>query len=213
MATFFVQPGLSDGKDTHIQFLDLAWNNFNFGAELSVEMGARIAAKSGDDVLERGLFEFDLSGAPAGIIIDDAELQFIIVEAPPNITTWEIVRLIQDFTEGTGATDGASGTTHDGSTAWPGGDGALADTDSGVRVTFTPPSVIGQFEIDVKDLVVDAIDNRSGILRMLIRDTNEVPATDTRLTVRSSSFDTPSARPRITINKDQGHQQLTMGAG
>lgn len=198
MAELTIQPGGSATKDTTIQSREAVWTTVNFGTGVTLDMGAKVD-KAAQEVIERGLVEFDLKDLPNSVPINHARLHFNVIGFPPNVTTWEIRRLIQDFVEGTGAGDGATGTTHDGTNAWPGGDGALNDTDADIRVTFTPPTATGAFSIDIRKLVIDAYRNRSKILRMFIRDTNEVPATDTSFQVDAGDSVTAADRPKVVI--------------
>lgn len=90
-------------------------------------------------------------------------------------------------------------------TDWPGGAGALGDCDTSINGTYTfgaSPS-FGEIQIDVTDIVVDAVANEGGYVRILAKDSAEGSGTNNSgFDVRSAEYTTEAQRPKLTLTYD-----------
>lgn len=123
-ATYVIQPGPSDGKDTSVGRGGSGTEfraNQNDGASAFISLG--MIGNGGQ--YQRGLIQFDLSGLGSGQVVNSARLGLTIgaidFGATSNI---ELYRMKQGWVEGTGGavptSDGATWQTYDGVNAWPG---------------------------------------------------------------------------------------------
>ena len=105
--------------------------------------------------------------------------------------TYRISRMTQ-----TGWTEaGATWNKYDGTTAWASAGGDYTDTGA---VDFNGVDSAGQWiEIDISTLVVDAINNRSNALHILIRDTSETGST--LMELRSTRYSGTTYDPYINV--------------
>jgi len=135
-STLTLQPGATGGED--------AWIGNRIGSEENANYGAdqRIRVAPGN---RHGLLRFDLASLPPGAIVESATLSLHLLQHDPGDMSVALHRVDAAWTEGTrdgsGAADGATWHTHDGTLAWgtSGGDYAAAAVDT-VAVT----SVDGQ---------------------------------------------------------------------
>ena len=135
----------------------------------------------------RVVIRFDLSGI-SGIL--SATLSLTCSFVGTGGRAGKIRRLTQAWTEG-----GVSWNTYDGVTAWatPGGD---YTTDGEIDIIF--PSETGVVNYDVSSLAIDAENNRSGSLDLLLMLADEA-AGDDRADFDSGEATTESDRPLLTV--------------
>lgn len=148
-------------------------NAYIDGADTDKHVSNDILVKS--DVARHGLVEFDVSMLPPGAVLNSATLNLTLVSffsTSPTGRTYNVNRLTAtDWVTTTNANPATGGVTWShkdyNTVAWSSAGGDYTATG---MVPFTVPSVGSSVNIDVESLVNDAIDNRDGILSLLIRD-------------------------------------------
>ena len=174
------------------------------------------------------LFEQDLSSQNFDVNqIVKAELRLYVVGAENSTDTGTacIGRMKTAWTEGTGGTvgetsgTGANWNTKNGSDAWDGGAGALNDVDYDLHIypaTHKGRATSGweagthQY-FDITELVIDAIQNRNGVLNMLMFwKTN--PSATIWINWGSDDQSTANYRPKVRVTlADGGRRERWMG--
>jgi len=180
MGQLTLQPDAAAGKDA---YLNEPTPDTNYGGG-SVQMKGIVNSK------RHSILEFDISSIPAGATIDSATL-FLSEQGGAQLTTGELVRMTQAGWVELEATwnqyaNGSNWTTSGG------------DADTTQRTTFT---TIGNGEgsvdaLDAQPHCQDALDNRSGLVRLLIRPTE----TGWSVGWHSSDSTTASKRPKLVVN-------------
>lgn len=128
-----------------------------FGASVYLKIGI-----SGDLTKRTGIFEFDVSAITKPSDVVSAIFSLTESASAGSVQTiMTLARLSQDFTEST-----SNWNTYDGSNAWASA-GAEGDAEL-TEQTYTFNVKAGDISVDIKELVKDAVDNRSGILRFII---------------------------------------------
>lgn len=184
MTALTLQPGAA-GNDCELRE-ESPTTNFNTDS-------AAFSATVDNNNKRQYILEFDASAIPSGSTINDASLTLNITFVLSSGLTYKLTRLTQSFTEAL-----ATYNTYNGSDAWPGGAGAEGDTDDTYALTGTYPSSTGSWSLDVKNLVQDAVDNRSGIVRLIYYPTNEIAGYVALLD--TSELSTEALRPKIVLN-------------
>ena len=137
---------LTDIADTYIQE-DQAANNFG------TDNAMKIRPQSTKH--KHALLKFDVNGIPVGATINAATLK-VYVSTNKTLTTSEIHGMVTAWTEGTGATDGASWNDSDGTGAagdWAAGTFGTGDYNATTVGTITPSTKLFK-TADVKSLVL-----------------------------------------------------------
>lgn len=147
--------------------------DFNRGSDTFMIAGVQWAI--GVKVIyQRPIMEFDLSSLSADAITK-AELHLNVVGRGGSSTQIRVTRQTRaDWVEGE-----STWTDYKASTAWTAAGGDVDDTD---KVEVDIPGSSGEWTIDITDLAVDAVDNRSDILNILMRTVDE--------TIESSQYAT-----------------------
>ena len=109
-----------------------------------------------------GIFEFDVSAITKPSDVVSAIFSLTESSSFSGQNTMTLARLSQDFTEST-----SNWNTYDGSSAWASA-GAEGDAELTEQTyTFTVGGGGNDVSVDIKELVIDAINNRSGVLRFI----------------------------------------------
>ncbi|MEX0678360.1 MAG: DNRLRE domain-containing protein [Pirellulales bacterium] len=189
MLTLTLQPSEADlnHRDTYIA--DGVLVNNNYGDDFALIVGTQNLGKDSQSLF-RAILRFDLTSLITATIVDAT---LTLTAAGGNITneTFSIHRLTQpDWTE-----FGATWNVYDLGRAWIflGGDYDPTPVQS-VSHTFIQNLVFNQ----IKPLVEDAIENRAGILDVLIKGAAESGLQ--RLDCYSSGNANPAFRPTLVVN-------------
>lgn len=167
----------------------------NFSGNSSIRCGQYEAA--GPTPFRRhGVFKFDVSSYTAPADIVSAELYLTISSDSGATRTMKVARLDQDFVEAQTTWNNAQTAT-----AWTGGAGGEGNG------AFTEPNYSisvgngeGDQEVDIKDLVIDAINRRDDELWLIICfDPDDTDTTVGYSLFRPSEYPTESARPKIEV--------------
>jgi len=139
-----------------------------------------------------GIFEFDTSSItnPADVV----SAVFTIVkqlEWGGSAEELTVGRCTQEFTE-----SGCTWNTFDGATSWTTAGGDMATTEPTYTIHVGDSS--GSQSVDIKELVVDAINKRSNVLRILIK-MDHTPGATAVAIYRSSEHGVSGERPSILI--------------
>jgi hypothetical protein len=153
----------------------------------------------------RALIQYDASAIPAGSTVTSVTLevyQEAVIAGSPNGLATDLLRLTIYDWEDNGlfpATDEASWNSYkNGPTAWPGGAGALGDTDSTDKVSSTVPGVGNWMQFSPTDMMQDAIDNRSGLMNCMIKMQTETAGSNNISQFSSLESVTAANRPKLT---------------
>lgn len=192
MPTNTYQPDGTAGKDAYITS-SFATSNYGTDTNLYIQT---TSGKSPSYLYS--LLEFDVSDIPAGATIDAAKFTFYChtVNFGGGFTNGGVARLLRAWVESQVTfNDWKSGS------AWT-SPGALSDgndyTSSG-QVTWTAPTSAGSFDITgLASLVQDALDNRSGVLSVVVRRTSAPDSNG--ILCYSSDHGTASQRPKLTVD-------------
>lgn len=172
-------------------YLDAGNTAVNYGSFNRLEIGWTAAA-----LARRAILKFDLSVLPAGSVVTRARLLLKgSAAASSSGTPAKVRRLTQSaWVEST-----ATWANYDTALPWgvAGGDFSIID-----QVDWTLPIVVGDFEISgLKVLAQDAIDNRSGLLHVILMRAAE-SGNDSLIFVRSGEYATAAERPRLLVECD-----------
>lgn len=180
------QPGAPEAADS---WIESANPTTNYGSEETLQFGYDLA----EDSAKRAILEFDLSEIRAGRLITQAYLYLRISTASAIASPAYIDRLTQTGWKHLEITWNAYASGQ----AWTSVGG---DFDTANRVSFNLPTSTGDFEVyNLEPMVQDAIDNRSGILRIGIRRATEA-VSDGFCVARSSDFTSnPGRRPAMSV--------------
>jgi len=138
------------------------------------------------------VFEFDTSSItkPADVV---SAVFTIIKQAEwgASAEALTVGRCTQEFTE-----SGCTWNTFDGTTSWTTAGGDMATTEPTYTIYVGNSS--GSQSVDIKELVVDAINKRSNVLRILIK-MDHTPGASSVAIYRSSEYGVSAERPSILI--------------
>ena len=148
----------------------------NYGGTTTITLGA----KSVGGVLKKnnGVFSFDVSSITDASTITKAELTLEYISEPAAtalVQTVTLARLNQDFNQ-----SNATWNESDTGVSWSGGNGAFGNAET-TQSTYDFEVGLGKSSdvvIDIKDLVIDAIQKRSGTL-LLVAAIDGTPAAGT----------------------------------
>ena len=146
----------------------------------------------------RTIFEWDISDLPDSATISSAELTLKHVSDTIDSTaTIAAYRVTQ-----TGMTESATWSTYDGSNSWTSSGGDYTATDGATASYSSGNDVV----IDVAALAQDAIDSRSGLLRLLVSTSAEFAGgTDNeKIILHSSSATSSSDYPALVVTYEVG---------
>lgn len=193
MSTLTLQPDSAAGVDAR---LESGANQFvNFGTSLTLNVGY-VSGKGATN--NRSVLRFDLTSLPAGAAIVDTTLTlFNTTSTIPGSVTFYANRVTSGESDHAPWTElGASWVSYEATYDWdvPGGDYTTADRDS---CTISSPANL--VFANLKNLAIDAVANRAGVLDLLILGPENQASTKV---FRGSSSDgaTPSTRPQLVVN-------------
>lgn len=189
MATLNLQPDGTAGVDNVINST-LPTTNFGTSTAMAITWA------SGTTLIRRGLIRFDLSAIPAGSAISAAALTFNHADPTGDATgkALELHRITQPaWTE-----LGSTWNTYDGTNNWASAGGDFVALAGATEAAPAAGGGAGTVEYDVKTLAQDALDERSGLLDLLIRLDNE-SGSDYSCVLRSSDYTTALERPLLAI--------------
>ncbi len=187
MPQLVLQPAENDAVDTYIADASLATNNY--GNDVVLNLGTQNIGK-GSQTLFRAILRFDLTSL-IGTQIDDATLT--LTAATGNVTgdTFRVHRITQtNWTE-----LGATWNKYDGASNWAAAGG---DFDSTHADEVTINSIQNLVFTSMQSIVADAIDNRAGVLNILVK--GQATTGLEYLEVESSASATPTNRPTLVVN-------------
>jgi hypothetical protein len=154
----------------------------------------------------RTLCSFDASAVPASAAVTSSTFELYHELNPfgsPNGLTVDLLRMtISDWEDAGATTIGAEANWNDykdPSVAWPGGAGALGDTDATDSVSTTVPGVGNWMQFTPNAMVQDAIDNQSGIFNVMVKFNSEASGSNNVPQFSSLESITASQRPKLTI--------------
>ena len=161
----------------------------NYGTNVFFKLGE---VGSGGNA-KHGVMEFDLSSITDTTDIVSANLTLVSLSAYGAVTkTMTVARLDQSFTEG-----GVTWNTYNGSDAWPEGAGAAGDADTGLPTYSITVGEDTDQVIDIVELVKDAINKRSGTLRLVFYMTTT--GSNSNNNFGSSNNSTAANRPTLDV--------------
>jgi hypothetical protein len=189
MTTVILQPNAANGIDAFIADQSLA--NTNFGTNTQLIAGRQLISSLNTNI--RSLIRFDLSAYIGSVI--EAGTELFLDGTGSSFTgggsiTFSIHRVTQTgWTEG-----GVTWNKYDGTNAWAsaGGDFVASPWNS-----QGPYSSTVDLTFDMQAAVQDAIDNRSGILDILLN--SDAVTTNNYLTIHSSDALLETSGPKLTI--------------
>lgn len=183
LQTLTIQSGTGSNDDTYIT--DSATTS-NFGGGSTLSIGHDETGKTPTEIEYRGLVRFDVSSISSSYTILNATLTLFYTSGsgPQNIT---LARSADNWTE-----LGATWNTYNGVNAWTGTAGGATTPNTTVAYAG------GNLVFDAYSLVVDAIQNRSGILRCVV----DGDSVDSGELIVFGSFDngTSNLRPQLVVN-------------
>jgi hypothetical protein len=142
----------------------------NFGATTSLQLGVRYLGAD-KATLDRPIANFDVSGIdPANVV--SARLEQYVTAPVGGAWGAKVFRCTRpaQWTEA-----GVTWNKYDGTNNWT-TEGGDYDTATPAPVAFTAPTTTGLFLLHgMKDMVVDAIDNRAGVLSVILVKDDEDP--------------------------------------
>jgi|10_taG_2_1085330.scaffolds.fasta_scaffold66912_2 hypothetical protein len=148
-------------------------------------------------VIQRAVVEFDLSSIPTGAVVQKAQLTLYIGTAASGSLDWTILRGTEAFDETAGMPTWNNKNSLD-TWAEAGGSPATALTLS--DATYTMPVLSGRSTtVSITDLVDDAVRNRSGILRMIIKSDTEAGGTSDTFVFSSCDHGTAGRHPQVDV--------------
>jgi len=188
MATLTLQPDGTSGKDAYISSSSATTN---FGTATTCSLG--VSGKS-STLFTRVLIEFDISSIPAGTTITSANLSLYASAVAASSENAAVRRVTQTWTEAS-----ATWNTYDGVNPWPvnGTGGDFTTTDQklfSLQVASDPDPHV----ISLTTLCQDALDNRSGILSVILMRRTEASPNATWVFL-SSDDGTAATRPKLEI--------------
>lgn len=169
----------------------------NYGTDLG--LACRLIMVGGFKVQwERTIFNFDLSSIPAGSTINSISLALEVW----GVDASAAVKLQRCTRPATWTEMGVTWLKYDGTNNWTNAGG---DRDLTVTVTGTFPSGTGTWTIPTSanfvTIAQDAIDNRSGILSLILFLSDESSSGSSRGgSMRSQEYDGGSAEPKVTVD-------------
>jgi hypothetical protein len=168
--------------------------------------------------MARIIIQFDGSSIPPGATVTNSTLEIyystLLLGTPTGRTT-DLLRLIPTNWDDNGLFPGTNEESNwtnylaSGPTAWPGGAGALGDTDATDLVSAVVPAVGNWLQFSPINMTQDAIDNRSGIMNCMIKFQTESGVHAARFDTLESA--TASLRPKFTVVYFS--QDVLMGGG
>ena len=155
------------------------------------------------DKKQRGVILMTLSEVPSTAIVTSGILTLnVSVAASGAGLSYEVIRGTEtDWTE---SSSFPTWTAKDGSNNW----GTAGGSPTGGLGTGTAmgamPTSTGDVDLDITELVRDAVENRSGVLNILIRSTVESGSTYDSFTYKSGDNSTTGDRPSLTVKYVEG---------
>jgi len=174
-----IQPDPTLGDDTYIASNS---TGSNYGTITSVYTGY-----SGG--IRRTLIRFNISSIPAGSVITLATASLYCSNGNASVSNM-LYRCTKAWTE-----SGATWNKYDGTNAWASAGG---DWDASLYSNALVPVTSQWSDFNAKDLVTDALANRSGILSLIMKDSNEVASNYSSYKSSDNTSDTPH-RPKIHV--------------
>ncbi len=192
MSTLTLQPTVPDNLDN---MLSRENPNTNYGTNNTLQAGTDNTLLG--DTVTRFLVGFDVSSIQSGSVINSATLTFKLTGAGarPGPTIFTASRVTREWTH-----SGSTWNKYDGTNNWttPGGD----YTATGAVTASVGAPVAGSTAVwtGLEDLVSDAIENRSGLLSLIITGPEDV-GYDAFLVAHSGhSTVTAANRPKLEID-------------
>ena len=185
---------------TKDNWLAEAYPTSQYGSGLRVQIGVATGIK-----YMNGIFEFDVSAYtnPSDVVGAVFTLT-ATASAGSGTNTMTLARLSQDFGETT-----SNYNTYDGSNAWATGGTGDAET---TETTYTfGVGTTANISVDIKELVIDAVTRRSGVLRFICF-LNATPSSSgyTKFYSRSTGAGTP---PTLAVTVAQRISWLGVSSG
>jgi hypothetical protein len=180
-------------RDSQIE--GITYPNTNYGTADPLALGA-IYAGGTKTLLYRSIGNFDVSSL-SGATINSAKLVRYIANAAYGNFAAKLTRCTRPSTW---TENGVTWLKWDGANNWsaPGGD--LDDATPGV-VNYTEPAATGPHEITgLAAYVTDALANRSGLVSIILRATDEAPTVSKWVTFRSKEYGTPAERWYLEVD-------------
>ncbi len=180
--------------DSHIE--GVFDQNANSGAATQITMG--IVDSGGKTFWWRLMFAFDVSSL-GPVTVTSAKLKLNTGAGAGGTYGSKLVRIVRTWIEDE-ATWLEYATGDSWTTAGANHDGDDKDTGTPPQVSWSTPTTGGDFEITgLGAFVQDAIDNRSGIVSMLLHLDDENPGETRTLTVRAKEHSIPTLRPVLEV--------------
>lgn len=190
MSTLTLQPTTPDNLDN---LMSRENPNLNYGGNATLQAGTDNTGFG--DTVTRFLIGFDVSQIPSGSVITSATLTFKMTGSAsrPDPTIFTASRVTRSWTH-----NGSTWNKYDGSNDWttPGGD--YTATGAVTASIGAPVSGGTAAWTGMEDLVSDAIENRSGLLSLIITGPEDV-GYDAYMAVHSGHAATASNRPKLEI--------------
>lgn len=189
---------------TKVSYLKEAAADSNFSAQTTFFVKDRISAR------RHGILEWDLSsvtGVDRDTIIS-GEMQLSLALGSGTALKAKIARLITTFVEAD-----VTWNENESGTSWDWQAGAFADVDLDMETYTMSIGSGGDTTVDITGLVLDAIENRSGILRILIYSDNPQAGTvsskfDSDLGANPPKIEIKSAPARTLEWKESGSDPI-----
>jgi hypothetical protein len=190
VSTLILQGDAASSFDAYLG--DGIYANVNFGTDVLLQAGTATVGKS--TLHFRSLLRFDLASLPPGSSIVDATLA--LAHANSNLST-SATFYASRLTQPAWTELGATWNKYNGASNWSaaGGDFTTVDQDSCTISSSTQDLTFPT----LANLVVDAIQNRGGVLHLLVRGPEESSGTKL-FGGNSSDSASASSRPKLTVN-------------
>lgn len=180
--------------DSHMDYEN---PDINSGTAVNLRIGTLYAGEVKTNAW-RPILNFDVS-ALIGKTINTTKLTREIFAASPGGFSSYLSRCTRPstWTEG-----GVTWNKYDGTNTWTAGGGDFDDTGPPAKIDYTEANSTGPHDIiGLKALVDDALDNRSGILSIILRPVVGDPEVSDAVTFRSREMPSPdeAMRPKLVI--------------
>jgi hypothetical protein len=157
-------------------FMDFANPDTNYGQSATIAQGVLIVGAQKSEA-RRAIVNFDVASIPAGAAIAQAKMQRLLTLTDSEGHSIRIARCTRptQWTE-----QGVTWNTYDGVGAWITGGGEYSDG-TPPAVSFAEAQQTGLHEVfGLGGFVRDALDNRGGIVSLILRNENEAPVESQR---------------------------------
>lgn len=165
-------------------YMDYGSPDTNYGQSSTIAQGVLIVGGQ-KSAVRRAIANFDVSSIPVQAAITQAKMQRLLTLADPSSHSVRIARCTRptQWTE-----DGVTWNKYDGVNAWIFGGGEYDDV-TPAAVSFVEAVAAGTHEVTgLGGFVRDALDLRSGVVSLLLRNENEAPAQSERSTWLAGGF-------------------------